>query len=96
MKIQKYLHWIKEYAEFIIYGVVLLALMVWQAFIYCQSIRVYQDLVIAAYTLQILNIILCIATAKRMRLLAQLLILTAILFGAIIIYYIEVLVVNVI
>lgn len=96
MKIQKIFLWLAKYAEFVIYGLILAALMVWQGFLYRQSLKIHQDLILTAYSLQILNIILSIAVIKRMRLLAQLLLLTAILFGIVIIYYIEILIVNVI
>lgn len=96
MKLNKITTWFKNYAEFIIYGFVLAGLMVWQGFIYNQALQIHQDLILTAYSLQILNIILSIAVLKRMRLLAQLLLLTAILFGAVIIYYATVLIVNVI
>jgi len=96
MKTRDISKWLKEYAEFIVYGVILAAIMVWQAVLYTQSMKLYQDLIITAFSLQILNIILAVTVAKRMRLLAQLLLLVAMLFGAVIIYYLKVLILNVV
>ena len=96
MKSNKITKWLKDYAEFIVYGVILAGIMSWQVWLYANVASVYQDLIVAAFSLQILNIILTIAVAKKMRLLAQFLLLTAILFGAVVIYYIEVLIANVI
>ena len=88
--------WFKNYAEFIVYGIVIAGLMVWQGLLFDKVIKIHQDLLIATFGLQILNIILAIAVAKKMRLLSQLLLLSGILFGSVVIYYIKVLLANVI
>lgn len=96
MKIQNITKSLKDNLEIITYSLILAGIMAWQASLYIQTIRVHQDLIIAAYCLQILNVILAFAVTKKMRLLAQLLLLTAILFGAVVIYYVKVLIANVI
>ena len=96
MKSKNISKWLKEYAEFVVYGVILAAIMIWQAVLYAHSMKLYQDLIITTFSLQVLNIILAVTVAKRMRLLAQLLLLTAMLFGAVIIYYLKVLILNVV
>lgn len=96
MKANKTVNWFKKYAEFIFYFIAIIVIMLWQWRFYGEVVRVHQDLIIAAFALQILNITLAVLTARRMRLLSQLLLVTAILFGAVVIYYLKVIIANVI
>ena len=64
----------------------------WQWQVYNKVEKIYQDIVIASYALQALNVTLSLLTARRLRLLAQILLLSAILFGAVVIYYLRVII----
>lgn len=86
----------RNYAEFLLYGILVIGLLIWQAMFIFQVERVHQDLLIASCGLQLLNSIYGLIVAKKMRLLAQLLFISAILFGAIVIYYLKVTLLNVI
>jgi len=92
----KFSIWLREYAEFFFYGMVVLGLMVWQLTYFFQVVRIHQDLLVASCGLQLLNSIYGLIVVKKMRLLAQLLYISAIIFGAIVIYYLKVTLLNVI
>lgn len=83
-------NWLVNYGEFVVYYLILLGLMWWQWQSYGKVEKIYQDIIIASYALQVLNIILSALTARRLRLLAQILLLSAILFGVVVIYYLKV------
>jgi len=83
-------NWLVNYGEFVVYYLILLGLMWWQWQSYGKVEKIYQDIIIASYALQVLNIILSALTARHLRLLAQILLLSAILFGVVVIYYLKV------
>lgn len=88
--------WLREYVEFVLYGIFIVGLLLWQAIFLFQVDQIHQDLLIASCGLQLLNSIYGLIVVKKMRLLAQLLFISAIIFGAIVIYYLKVTLLNVI
>jgi len=92
----KFKTWLREYAEFFLYGLLVAGLLVWQLVFIFQVARIHQDLLVASCGLQLLNSIYGLVVVKKMRLLAQLLFISAIIFGAIVIYYLKVTLLNVI
>jgi hypothetical protein len=98
MKLPKYksFKWLREYIEIVIYVIIILGATVWEALLFKGLMRMHQDLIIASIGLQTLNLLLALVVVKKMRLLSQLLLITAILFAGITIYYIKVIIFNVI
>ncbi|MBP6930195.1 hypothetical protein KBB60_01150 [Patescibacteria group bacterium] len=92
MKKNSFKNWLTSYGEFVIYFLILAWMVWWQWQVYNKVEKIYQDIVIASYALQALNVTLSLLTARRLRLLAQILLLSAILFGAVVIYYLRVII----
>jgi len=80
----------KKYLETTTYLVILAVMGYMQYRLYIESIKTYRDLLLVAYGIEIINIILALAIYKKMRLLAQLLYITAILCGFVTLYYLKV------
>jgi len=80
----------KKYIEAITYSLILIVIGYMQYRIYIDAIKPYRDLILVAYGIELINIIIALAVVKRMRLLAQLLIVTAIICGFITLYYLKV------
>jgi len=80
----------KKYIEAITYSLILAVIGYMQYRLYIDAIKPYRDLILVAYGIELINIILAIAVVKRMRLLAHLLLVTAIICGFITLYYLKV------
>jgi hypothetical protein len=90
------LAFLKKYGEFIVYIAVLLGLGFWQWRLYSEALRPYQDLLLTAAGLELLNLILALIILPKARLLAQFFIISAIIFGGVTIYYLSVALSNVV
>src|SRR3990167_11269009 len=86
------LSFFKKYGEFFVYGAVLVLLGYLEWRVYGPALRIYQELIWAGVGLEALNFILAIIIAPKARLLAQFFMLSAILFGVIVVYYLVVIV----
>ena len=90
------LSFFKKYGEFFVYGAALALLGYWQWRVYGPALKIYQELIWAGVGLEALNFVLAIIIAPKARLLAQFFMLSAILFGVIVVYYLVVIVENVV
>ena len=95
-KIRQFIRRFKRYNEFGLYVLALFGLWCWQWYLYGSTLRAYQDIIIATFGLQTLNLGLSLALLRKARLLAQFLILSAIIFGCLVVYYLTVIVANVV
>lgn len=90
------LSFLKKYGEFVFYIAVLVGLGFWQWRLYGEALRTYQDLILTAAGLELLNLILALIILPKARLLAQLFILSAIILSSVTIYYLAVIVSDVV
>ncbi len=90
------LAYLKKYGEFFAYGAVLVLLGYWQWRMYGPAVKVYQDLILVCWGLEIINVVLGIIILPKARLLAQFFMLSAVLMASIVVYYLIIIVKNVV
>lgn len=87
---------LKKYSEFYAYGLVLILLGYWQWRMYGPAVKVYQDLILVCWGLEIINVILGIIILPKARLLAQFFMLSAVLMASVTVYYLLIIIKNVV